>query len=222
MVDPPKAELGKLEAQRNQHLMNIRAKRSVSRKSDGKSEEAMDSDSPKSHSKETRFSRKISVGDKRSTSPGKKNDPENTVIDIEPFTDSNYLEKSSKENSRVTRARPRLKRSQNVQILDVEAAQDDIPKPIPMNVVVDVHCENEILKPDRRRKKFQSPFSPGRKNGISDSDESAKKGQEQGKFFVKSPKKQELEARESIIRNVGKLFFFSIFIKYALSGHGLI
>ncbi|XP_033209980.1 jouberin-like isoform X2 [Belonocnema kinseyi] len=201
MVDPPKAELGKLEVRSNLHLMNIRTKRFGSGKSDGKSEEAMDSDSPKSHSKETRFSRKISVGDKRSTSPGKRNDAENTVIDIDPFTGSNYLEKSSKENPRVTRARPKLRRSQNVQILDVEAAKDEIPKPVPMNVVVDVHCENEILKPDRGRKSVHSPFSPGRKNGISDSDESAKKDQEQGRFFVKSPKKQELEAQESIIRD---------------------
>ena len=211
MADPHKAELGKLEARRNPHLINIRSKRNFGRKSDGKSEEAMDSDFQKTHANESRSFKKISIGDKRTISPGKNNNSENTIIDIEPFIDSN-LEKSSKENPRKPFTRPKLKRSQNAQVLDVEAAKDDTPKPVPMNVIVDVHCENEIVKPRSKRKSFRSPFSPGRKTGISDSDESGKKDQEQRKFFLKSPKKQELGVQESnIIKDVGKLFFQTYF-----------
>ena len=197
------AESKKLETQRSSYITRMREIRNFNRKSEGKSKEAINLESQKSHLKENRFSRKISVGNKRSMSPEKKKNVENTVIDIEPFGEVDYSEKLSKEISQSTRNPPALRRSENVSFSDIEAAEDDTQKLMPV-VVVDVHCEKETVKP--LNKSFQRPFFSERKTNTFNLDQNNKKDKEQGKLFTKSPKRRELKTEDpDIIRDDGKI-----------------
>lgn len=177
-MEDEKMELSRrLKLRRNEQMMRSRTPKSIGKNSQEKLDDQNDSDSQKGVFKESRYSRRISISEKNAKSPGEQNNLE-TTVDIERLTDSNNFQKSTKEISRPPRARPALKRTINVQSLDIESAEDDSLKTEPMNVVVDVHCENEI-RPRSSRRSSEKSLSPSKKSGFFATDENTQKIQDE-------------------------------------------